>query len=116
MYMASLIKGMPVVLHEKVRTGVDAFEAPIYTKVPVTVKNVLVAPVGESGGFTEDNQLNGKKAVYQLSIPKGDTHRWEDSTVEFWGQKWRTVGFVQQLMTANVPLDWDKHIRVERYG
>ena len=28
--MASLIKGIPVILYEKTRTGTDAFNAPVY--------------------------------------------------------------------------------------
>ncbi|MDG4813681.1 hypothetical protein P8629_11795, partial [Hydrogenovibrio sp. 3SP14C1] len=63
--------------------------------VEILVDNVLVAPA-----LSDDviNQLNltGKKAVYTLGIPKGDTHDWEDKEVEFFGQRWRTFGFVTE--------------------
>ena len=113
--MASLIKGITVKLWEKTVIGEDAFKHPIYSETPVDVENVLVLPAS-SDDIVSDQQLYGKKAVYELSIPKGDTHTWEDRTVEFFGQKWQTFGFRQQYITENVPLDWDRKIRVERYG
>ena len=54
--------------------------------------------------------------AYELCIPKGDAHSWDDVTVEFFGQKWRTYGGVQQYIEELVPLDWNKKVKVERYG
>lgn len=113
--MASLIKGIEVILYEKTATGTDAFGATVYTETPVTVGNVLVSPVS-SDDLTDDQQLNGRKEICELSIPKKNTNVWEDSTVEIQGQKWRTFGFVQKYITENVPLDWDKKVKAERYG
>ena len=113
--MASLIKGIPVILHVKAVSGEDAFKNPVYTEEPVTVKNVLVTPAGTED-IVGDVQMEGKKAVYELSIPKGDSHTWEDCVVEFFGQKWKTFGFCTRYITELVPLDWDRKIKVERYG
>ena len=113
--MASMIKGIQVLLYEPTKTGEDAFKNPVYEEIPVAVDNVLVTPA-ESTDIVADLQLHGKRAVYELSIPKGDTHTWEDRTVEFFGKKWKTFGFCQQYITENVPLDWDRKIKVERYG
>lgn len=113
--MESMIKGIQVLLYEPTKTGEDAFKNPVYEEIPVAVDNVLVTPA-ESTDIVADLQLHGKKAVYELCIPKTDTHVWEDRTVEFFGHKWKTFGFCQQLITANVPLDWDRKIKVERYG
>lgn len=113
--MASMIKGIQILLYERTKIGEDAFKNPVYEENPVEVENVLVTPA-ESTDIVADLQLHGKRAVYELSIPKGDTHQWEDRTVEFFGKKWKTFGFCQQLITANVPLDWDRKIKVERYG
>lgn len=104
-----------MVLYQPTQTGVDAFNAPVYSEKAVTIDNVLVTPVS-----TEDIlsgiQLYGKHAVYELCIPKGDTHDWENKTVEFFGQKWRTIGFAAEYISANLPLDWNRKIKVERYG
>lgn len=113
--MASLIKGITVTLYEKTRNGEDAFKNPIYEEVPVAVENVLVTPA-ESSDIVAEMQLSGKKAVYELGIPKDDSHTWEDRTVEFYGQKWKTFGFCTRYITGLVPLDWDRKIKVERYG
>lgn len=113
--MASLIKGITVTLYEKVKTGVDAIGSPIYRESAVDVENVLISPVS-SDDLPEDIRLDGKKEICEISIPKKNTSAWENCRVEFRGQKWRTFGFVQQLITENVPLDWDRKVKAERYG
>jgi len=113
--MDSLIKGMTVRLYERTQTGTDAFRAPVYTEIPVEVENVLVAPTAASD-VVSDLQLYGKRAEYELSIPKGDSHIWEDRRVEFFGRMWRTFGFSQLWQEEQVPLDWNRKVKVERYG
>ena len=107
------IEGIPVVLYERTQTGEDAFHAPVYTETPVTVENVLVTPV-DASAVTTELQLDGRRAAYELGIPKGDAHTWEGCTVEFFGQKWRVFGSVTQYIDALVPLAWNKKVQVER--
>ncbi len=109
------LKGIPILLYEKEQIGEDAFHRPVYAETPVTVENILVAPVSASD-VLETTNLSGKKAVYTLAIPKGDTHVWEDRTVEFFGEKWCTVGTPIQGIEALLPLQWNKKVTVERYG
>jgi len=109
------IKGITIILYEKTKTGEDAFGAPIYTENPVQVDNVLVAPVS-SDDIVNDLDLYGKKAVYQLGIPKGDAHAWEDSKVEFFGETFKTYGKVLEGIDDLIPLEWNKKIKVEAYG
>lgn len=111
----AMIKGIPVTLHVKTQNGVDDFKAPIYAESTVVVDNVLVGQPS-TREVLDNTQLFGKKAVFTLCIPKGDTHNWEDTKVEFFGKTWRTFGFVTQSIEANVPLDWNKKVMVERYG
>lgn len=110
----TMIKGITVILVDKISDGVDPFGTPIYRDAEIPVDNVLVTPSN-----TDDmvNQLNltEKKAVYTLAIPKGDEHDWEDKVVRFFGQTWRTFGFVTQGIEHLIPLDWNKKVRVERY-
>ena len=111
----ALIKGIPVVLYTKHQTGVDGFNCPIYEEIPEIVENILVAPSTSDDIVTSQN-LYGKKAVYIMAIPKGDTHEWENVTVEFFGAKWKTFGFPLEGIEENIPLDWNKKVMVERYG
>ena len=113
--MESQINGITVRLYEPIQTGVDAFKHPVYEDVPVDVKNVLVAPA-ETKDIIDELQLSGKRLEYILCIPKEDTHIWEDRTVEFYGQKWRTFGFPQTWIPGMVPLDWNTKVKVERFG
>lgn len=109
------IKGITVTLINKVEIGKDPFGKPIYEDAEILVDNVLVSPT-----LTDDivNQLNltGKKAVYTLAIPKGDTHIWEDQEVRFFNERWRVFGMAIQGIDELIPLDWNKKVMVERYG
>lgn len=110
----AMIKGITVILYEKREIGKDEFNHPIYEEQAVTVENVLVAPAGVSEILDMQN-LTGKKAVYHIAVPKGDTHIWEDSRVELFGEMWHVIGFPQMGIEANIPLDWNQKWTVERY-
>jgi len=110
----TMIKGITVTLINKKEVGRDPFDQPIVKDVPIEVENVLVSPTS-----TDDivNQLNidGKKAVYTLAIPKGDTNNWEDAEVIFFDKRWRTFGIPTEGIEDLIPLDWNKKVMVERY-
>lgn len=111
----SMIKGITVVLIDKVEVGKDAFNEPIYKEKRICVENVLVSPSSTDDIITSQD-LEGKKAVYTLAIPKTDKHVWENRKVIFFGEEWRTFGFTLQGINENIPLDWNKKVMVERYG
>lgn len=111
----TLIKGITVTLFDRVETGKDGFNRPVYEEIPVKVENVLVSPASETDIVSQLN-LTGKKAVYTLAIPKGDRHNWVDRNVQFFGKMWRTFGFPIKGIDENIPLDWNVKVTVERYG
>ena len=108
------MRGIAITLYDKVQTGVDAFNRPVYEDVATTIDNVLI---GEP--TTEDviNELNltGKHLAYTLAIPKGDAHEWNDRKVEFFGEVFRTYGEPTQGIEHLIPLSWNKKVKVERY-
>lgn len=108
------IKGVSVVLVEKKQTGTDPFGHPVCEDVELVVDNVLIAPAS-----TEDitNQLNltGKKVVYTLAIPKGDTNDWSNREVVFFGRRWQTVGLPMEGLDHLIPLDWNRKVQVAAY-
>lgn len=107
--------GATVVLHVRTQTGVDSFNAPIFSETTENVDNVLIGqPTTEEIDSTLS--LYGKKIEYMLGIPKGDMHDWEDTIVEFWGKRYRTFGMTIQGIEANIPTPWHKKVRVERDG
>lgn len=110
----TMIKGIPVILKQKVRIGTDDFNRPVYDFVDKVVENVLVAPA-TSDDITTSLDLTGKRAEYTIAIPKGDTSDWKDTFVEFFGHKWKTFGFQIEGIEANIPLDWNKKVMVELY-
>lgn len=109
------ISGETIVLVPQISGAEDAFGEPIKTDgTPVSVENVLISPV-TSSEILDTLNLSGRKAVCQLAIPKGDANEWEDQFVEFWGHRWKAVGFVEQSMDHLTPLSWNKKVTVERY-
>lgn len=109
------MRGIKITLYEREQTGTDPFNRPEYIETPVEVENVLVAPVTPGGEEVLDTlDLTGRKAVYTLAIPKGDTHRWEGCKVEFFGETWQVIGKPTQGIEALIPLSWNKKVRVEQ--
>lgn len=104
-----------MVLYEKTKIGVDEFNHPVYYEKAVEVDNVLVAPAS-TAEILETLNLTGKKAVYNIAIPKNDRHIWRDNRVEFFGEVWKVIGFPQTGIEENIPLDWNQKWMVERYG
>ena len=110
----SRIKGITVTLINKVQTGTDDFNKPIYKDKEIKVENVLVAPA-TTDDIPSHLDLTGKKAIYTLGVPKGNTDQWEDVEVKFFNQRWRTFGIPLEGMEHLLPLDWNKKVMVERY-
>lgn len=111
-----MIKGITVTLYDRTETGRDAFNAPIYTETAVPVDNVLVAPMS-STEVLETLELTGSRAVYQLGIPKGDTHDWSaGKKVSFFGEDWRIIALPTEGIEDMIPLSWNKKVQVEMYG
>jgi len=106
--------GISIILYEKTEAGTDPFGKPIYTEAPLVVENVLIGEPS-SEDIVDALNLYGKRVAYTLGIPKGDLHTWEDSTVEFFGQRFRTIGFPTQGIEELIPLAWNKKVKVERY-
>lgn len=111
----AMIKGIPITIVNRIQTGTDNFNAPIYDELEEVVENVLVAPTSSDDIVTMQD-LTGKKAVYTLAIPKGDTHDWTDCKVKFFGEVWHTFGYPIEGIEDNIPLEWNKKVMVERYG
>lgn len=102
--------GTKVILKVKNQTGTDAFGAPIYTETSEEVDGVLIGSPS-----SDDFEIYGKSVAYVLGIPKGDTHIWKDAEVEFFGDKFRTLGLPEKGIDANIPLRWNQNVRVARY-
>lgn len=108
------MKGASVKLYVQTANGTDSFGNEKFTESYVTVDNVLIGQPS-TDDITSSIELYGKKIEYMLGIPKGDTHNWEDTVVEFFGHKYRTFGHTIQGIEENIPTPWHKKVRVERF-
>lgn len=109
------MRGITVILLDKVQSGTDRLGNPIYTETETPVDNVLVAPA-TNDDMTQSIQLHGKMAIYTIAIPKGDTHDWQDKRVKFFGETWQIFGYPRTGIDELIPLDWNTQWKVERYG
>lgn len=128
------MKGMTIFLVQKVQIGVDDFGMPVYAQGSYpsndrhpaddyypggeTLEAVNDCLVGQPSAddLSTTLALYGKKIAYTVGIPKGDTHNWVDAEVEIWGERFRTIGYPETGIQANIPLRWGQNIKVERYG
>ena len=108
------IKGITVKLHIKTQDGNDDFGNPVFTDTIIDVDDVLVTPTSAEDSASAF-AMYGKKTVYTLAIPKDDANVWEDTEVEFFGKTFRTVGNTTEGIVDNIPLRWNKQIKVELY-
>lgn len=72
-----------------------------------TVENVLI------GSPSSGNCCGETVAEFVLGIPKGDTHDWLDRKVRFFGREFRTIGYPEQGIEANIPLAWGMNVHVQ---
>ena len=107
------MKGVDVVLYERTLSGYDAMNNPTWTERQVTVSNVLIGQP-TTDDITSSIDLYGKRIEFMLGLPKGDSHNWNNSRVDFFGHSFRTFGDVIQGIEANIPTLWHKKVRVER--
>ena len=108
------IHGITITLIDTIETGTDPFGKPIREEVEVQVDNVLVSPTS-TDDVVNELSISGRKAVYTLGIPKGDTNDWENKIVIFFGDRFRTFGIPIQGIEDLMPLEWNKKVMVERY-
>ena len=110
----SRLHGITITLYDKTSTTTDDFGVPVYTETAVSVDNVIVGqPTSQE--ILDTLNLTGKKAVYTLGIPKGDTHTWTDRKVSFFGQTFKTISMPIGGIEDMIPLDWNYKIMVEAY-
>lgn len=113
-----MLTGVTVQLIKKTAGDPDPIGQPTYTEETVNVDDVLVGEPSSSD-VTDALQLYGKVVAYTLGIPKGDTNDWTDTEVilpEPFAGRYRTIGYPIAGIEANIPLRWNKKVKVERYG
>lgn len=113
-----LEKSIPVTLYEVVGYETDGFGKKQPVTVPVVVQHCLVAQ-NVADAVVDQTTLETNREQFTIAIPKGDSHKWEESMVEFVlaGEqiKARTFGATLKGIEALVPTYWHKQIKAERY-
>lgn len=110
----TLLRDMDVVLINRTQSDTDPFGNPVFTETETTVHHVLVAPA-TADDLVNVLGLDGKKEVYKLGLPKGDTHTWQDQDVRFFGKRYHIFSPVTRGIEENVPTPWHHIYFCERY-
>lgn len=110
-----MIKGITVQYIVQTQIGTDPFGAPIYSETAEDVNDVLVGQP-TTDDVTTTVSLYGKRVELVLGIPRTDTHEWADAVVQIRGERYRTIGYPMRGVDENVPLRWNRNVKVERYG
>lgn len=111
-----MIKGITIYLKETSDGGTDPFGMPVEGKTTlIPIDDVLVGEPS-TDDVTSALSLYGKKVSYTIAIPKGDTHDWINKEVvlpEPFAGTYRTVGIPTAGIETNIPLRWNKKVRLE---
>ena len=109
------MRGVTVQLVDETEIGTDPFGAPIVSETLVDIDDVLVGQPSTDDVNTSIS-MYGKKCEFVLGIPKTDTHDWTDRVVIVFGERYRTIGYPMRGIDENIPLRWNRNVKVERYG
>lgn len=114
-----MLRGLPVILYDKRQTGTDELNRPMYEETQTYVDNVLIGQPSDDEVVQTQN-LTGKRIVYTLGIPKGDTNEWEDKKIELIPPfpcpgVYHSIGPVTAGIEELVPGPWNKKVKIERY-
>ena len=90
-----------VLCHCQGKNVYDDFGDPVTTETHVDVPGVLVYPT-TADAIVTDLQIYGKRSIYELCIPKGDAHSWEDKNVEFFGKRFHVFTPEIEYIDENV--------------
>lgn len=108
------IKGIPIILINKVDSGEkNELGEVIFNITEKTINNVLVAPTN-SDDIPQNLDLDLKRTLYTLAIPKNDNNLWSNAEVRFFNQTFKVISEPIQGIDDLIPLSWNKKIIVER--
>ena len=106
---------MTVQLAVKTEGAPDPFGIPTETEQLIDVPGCLVGQPS-TDDIAQTMEMYGKKIAYVVGVPKGDVNSWVDTDVIIWGERFRTIGYPETGIQGNIPLQWGKNVKVERYG
>ena len=109
------MKTMTVQLAVKTEGAPDPFGMPTETEQLIDVPGCLVGQPS-TDDIAQTMEMYGKKIAYVVGVPKGDVNSWVDTDVIIWGERFRTIGYPETGIQGNIPLQWGKNVKVERYG
>lgn len=109
-----MIRGIPVTVTRKIKTGVDRLNNATFATSTETVDDVLVSP-----GATDDLEASrpeGVTVAYTLQFPKTYQAPLEGCEITLpapWGGTYRVIGDPRPYMHDNTPTRWDRPVEVE---
>lgn len=103
--MVTLLKGETVLVQTRTKTGVDAFNSPIYTTSEVSVANVLVSPSTPADNISAMHP-EGVRVKYMLHFPKSYTGNLQGLKIRVRGSLYDVIGSPDHYTLENTPGEW----------
>lgn len=107
------MRGITLSFIQKVENGTDEFNNATHTTQTIEIANCLIAQVTEPTDRVESAALERNVTMVRIHLPKADTRDVSNSTVDYRGETFRTIGRPVAFMTENTPTDWDRYLRAE---
>ena len=96
------------------KTERTASALPSGTRLPLPLTMFSFPPVStEAQVNAAPAELYGRRKLYQIAVPKGDSHRWSNCRVSFFGKMWRVIGGEKRGIESSIPLLWNAIYTVE---
>ena len=108
-----MIKGIAVTFNTQVDGTVDELNDATQTTTPITIENVLIAPITEPANAREAQALEQSRDQVRVHLPKADERSVADSTFEWGGKTFRVDSSSVPFMNENTPGDWNRYFRAE---
>ena len=105
--------GMEIVFNKKVAGAKDDLNNPTYTTTPITVADVLLAPITEPSTAREQQAMEQSKDQVRVHMPKASSADVGGSTFIYDGKTFSVDNSAVKFMDGNTPTRWNRYFRAE---
>ncbi len=106
--------GITLTFVQKVQSGTDGLNNPVYTTTNIVVDDCLIAPVTDPTNAREQQALEQAKDQVRIHLPKLFTGDVGSSEVTYDTKTFHLDSDTVKFMDGNTPTRWNRYLRAER--
>ena len=108
-----LMKGITLIFHKQVQTGLNEFNEPITEIQDISVDDCLIAPITEPASAREQQAMEQSRDQVRIHLPKASSADVSDSDVDWGGKVFHLDSDSVVFMNENTPTRWNRYVRAE---